>query len=302
MALLGHAANWTLASKGACHTRVAAQRPRGRDRAALLRSSLCALAFVGCTSKVEIATWSCPAATQISLSGLAGASGTADASGAAGSATLAEPSASPWSTSFEDKICDYSAGRGFCYEVGSGKFDIVTEPVHSGKYAAAFTVRTPADGQARCVREGNFPTAAYYGAWYFVPALATNMRLWNLIHFQGNGEGHGGHLWDVSLDDKDTGQLQLFVFSYLNDMPEQWTNVPVPIGTWFHVEIYIKRAADKSGEVILYQDEEEVVHLTNLITDNSSGEFQWYVGNLAEELDPGESTLYVDDLTIRETR
>jgi hypothetical protein len=68
-----------------------------------------------------------------------------------------------------------------------------------------------------------------------------------------------------------------------------------------HFEIFIKRAADATGEITVYQDDVMAVHLTNLITDDSQFG-QWYVGNLATTLDPPSSTLYVDDITINEVR
>jgi hypothetical protein len=60
----------------------------------------------------------------------------------------------------------------------------------------------------------------------------------------------------------------------------------------------LKRAADATGEVALYQDGELLIQATDLITDDSSWG-QWYVGNLAQGLTPPDSTLYVDDVTLR---
>jgi len=60
-------------------------------------------------------------------------------------------------------------------------------------------------------------------------------------------------------------------------------------------------AADATGAVALYQDGEELLEVTNLITDDSTWG-QWYVGNLATGLRPADSKLYVDDVTIRSTR
>jgi hypothetical protein len=79
------------------------------------------------------------------------------------------------------------------------------------------------------------------------------------------------------------------------------TATPIPIGEWFHLELYLKRAADATGEVALYQDGELLFRATDLITDDSDWA-QWYVGNLATDLTPPESTLYVDDVTIRSSR
>jgi len=71
----------------------------------------------------------------------------------------------------------------------------------------------------------------------------------------------------------------------------------VPVGSWFHVQLFFKRAADMTGEVALYQDGEQLFDVTDLVTDDASLG-QWYVGNLATDLSPSTATLYVDDVTL----
>jgi hypothetical protein len=38
-----------------------------------------------------------------------------------------DPIGMPWSTSFEDRFCDYEALGGFCYGDRNARFEIVTE-------------------------------------------------------------------------------------------------------------------------------------------------------------------------------
>jgi len=51
----------------------------------------------------------------------------------------------------------------------------------------------------------------------------------------------------------------------------------------------------------VYQDGVVALRLTRLITDDTDWG-QWYVGNYARTLVPAKSTVYVDDVTIREER
>ena len=74
----------------------------------------------------------------------------------------------------------------------------------------------------------------------------------------------------------------------------------LPIGAWVHLQVYLKRAADETGELAVYQDGEEALRLTGIITDESEWG-QWYVGNWAKDIEPPESTVYVDDVSITET-
>ena len=215
-----------------------------------------------------------------------------------------DPIGMPWSTGFEHGFCDYEELAGFCYNEMLSSYETVTSPVHSGRYAAAFHVTGDnlAGHQTRCVRQGELPTAAYYGVWYLVPAHATSNDLWNLVHFQGGDSTAQHGLWDISLENDSNGDLQVFVFDFLNGRQyRSSTPNPIPIGTWFHLELFLKRAADATGEVALYQDGQLLFDMTNLVTDDTSWG-QWYVGNYATGLSPPDSTLYVDDITIRSTR
>jgi len=170
--------------------------------------------------------------------------------------------AAPWSTGFENQFCDYTELAGFCYEEPGASYTTVTSPVHSGRFAAAFKVTAGVTNgyQTRCVRQGVLPTAAYYGSWYFIPARAKNSALWNLVHFQG-GDPSGQHgLWDISLVNGASGELEVVVFDFLNSMSRRPAKpVPIPIGSWFHLELYLKRAADRTGEVALYQDGQQLL-------------------------------------------
>lgn len=208
----------------------------------------------------------------------------------------------PWSTGFEDGFCEYTPPLAFCYQAPFAAYQVVTSPVHSGRRAAAFTVRSDLDGgsQTRCVTQGVFPPAAYYGAWYYVPAPATNNSLWNLFHFV-SGTSEGGlnqGTWDVSLTSLGDGGLHVSFFDFIGRAtPDAGAVPPIPIGQWFHIEVYFKRAKDASGEISVWQDGVLAVRLTNLVTDQGDWG-QWYVGNLATALAPAESTIYVDDVSI----
>ncbi len=218
-----------------------------------------------------------------------------------------EPFTLPWSTGLEEGWCDYADVGGYCYAHGLATYTLVDSPVHSGRRAAAFSVianGSLVDDETRCVREGSLPKAAYYGAWYLIPSLSTSTANWNLFHFQGghsaNDAVHG--LWDISLYNRPGGGLGLSGFDFLGNQWSYTNNAPpLPVASWFHLEVYLDRAADDSGEVAVYQDGVEVLRLTGLVTDDSQWS-QWYLGNLAIQRDPVDSTLYVHDITIRASR
>jgi hypothetical protein len=213
----------------------------------------------------------------------------------------------PWSTGFENAPGDswVPGNPSDCYATAGASFQLVTTPVHGGQHSAAFRVNTaavvpPSASQTRCLKRGVLPMAAYYGAWYYVPAPATNSGNWNLLHFRGadvpqDSATHG--LWDVSLANASDGTLHLVVYDFLRKSTLQTTGT-MPIGAWAHLEVYLRRAADSTGQFTLRRDGQVVLDLTGIATDDSRwGE--WFVGNLATALSPPSSTVYVDDVTIQ---
>jgi hypothetical protein len=271
-----------------------------RDKAqrALLRSCVAVSVILlnACSSDILLANWVCKPSGSVDHPD----SGSSDAG----------TEFSPWGTSFENGFCDYSSeGNGSCYTShGAATFGIVEAPVHVGHYAAAFTVvgdgsNTDSGTNSRCHRDGELPSEAYYGAWFYVPTLATNSGNWNLIHFQGRNtttekETWRGE-WDVSLVNNANGGLRLTVRDYVegSSIPEVNDSPPIPIGTWFHLVVFLKVASDPTGEFAVYQDGTKIMKATNLIT-HSFVYGQWYVGNVATNLNPSRSTLYVDDVSV----
>jgi len=264
------------------------------QRVLAMASASLAIAGLALACEPTVIIGSCTASSSATL-GDAGAGGAADE----GVVDV------PWSTGFEDGLCGYQSVNGYCYARHDASIEIVRSPVHSGKFAAAFTVNgnatTAERSQARCVRQGSMPKSAYYGAWYLIPALQTSDGNWNLFHFLGGVSETDSHaLWDISLANDADGKLELSLFNFLTGTHPPISGVPpIPIGAWFHVEIQLKRSAQANGEVTVYQDGVVAVHLTNLITDDTDWG-QWYVGNYAKTLVPTLSTVYVDDVTIRE--
>lgn len=245
--------------------------------------------LTACAPKLDAGEWQCPS----------------DA-GAVADPSPTDPVDVPWSAGFEDRFCDYQQFAGYCY--GDSPYTRVTEPVHAGRFAAEFVARDENDGmqQTRCVRRGVLPDAAYYAAWYYVPVAPTVPKneanpLWNLIHFQG-GESPTSvrKLWDVSLIRDSRGDWDLLIFDPISGRTFRAPDPsPIPIGEWFHIQLFLKRSAGTTGALSLYQDGELLIEATNLRSDHSNFT-EWYVGNLATGFEP--PALYVDDVSISAAR
>ncbi len=212
----------------------------------------------------------------------------------------------PWWSGFETGFCDFGLVGGFCYQRGSATYTLVTSPVHSGTFAAAFMVSSDANSpgtQARCVRQATLPPSAYYAAWFYVPQTQIHSGIWTLFYFQGrDSAGADVPLWDVRLTQNSNGELRVQVYDLIQNQPHDIPSAPpIPIDQWFHLEFYFGRASDATGEITVFQDDQKLLDLTGLVTDSTSWG-QWYVGSYATDLLPTQTTIYVDDVTIDVTR
>ena len=213
-----------------------------------------------------------------------------------------DPIAVPWATGFENGFCDYEQVGGFF--VGDGN----TRPsphlhhdqgVRRGVHGA--TPTRPTTRRAACAR-GVLPQEAYYGAWYYVADSRhdrTDDSLWNLWHFQGGDVSTKG-LWDISLVKRRNGELELLVFDFLKGVVRKQSRakpITIPIGSWFHIQFYLKRAADATGAIRLYQDNQLLFEATASSRTIPAG-VNGTSATSASSLTPPDSTLYVDDVTI----
>lgn len=215
-----------------------------------------------------------------------------------------------WHSSFEDGFCGYSDARGFCYSDANAKLEIVTAPARTGRRAASFTVDTtsPDARQARCVREGRLPKDAIYGAWFFVPSGHESDGNWNLMHFQGESETNPLEgLLDLSLETTDDGRLIPTLPLYAGDPannnqpPSTLEEVSLPYDEWFSLDVRLLRDSEGAGIAAVYFNGKLAIERANVVTDRDSVWGQWYVGNLATELNPPQSTIYVDDVSVRDS-
>jgi len=245
------------------------------------------LALGACAPQLNAGEWQCPSD-----------------GGTSTPAVSTDPVAIPWSTGFEHRFCDYTELAGSCY--GDSAYTIVNEPHHGGSFAAQFAAIGENSDQpmTRCIRQGQLPESAYYGAWYYIPEPLTKAGVWNLFHFDRGDASSDHRMWDVTLvRDTPDSPWELLVYDPVVTGGATYRSpdhIPVPFRTWFHIVLFLKRASDGTGAISLYQDDMLLAQATNL-KSNASKFTQWFVGNYATKATPPDSVLYVDDVSITAT-
>ena len=146
---------------------------------------------------------------------------------------------------------------------------------------------------------------AYYGAWFFIPTTL-QINSWLSVHHFGYhptaGSADTMPVWDFHVYPTSDGSLaaRLYESSTIKNF-EQPNPVPVPTATWVHFEIFYRKAADATGEIIVWQDGVQILDVTNALTAPTDF-VQWDAGGGSNDIAPSPAAVYLDDATISTTR
>lgn len=219
-----------------------------------------------------------------------------------------------WSTGFETgdlgelQINDY----GDFVRQGNGVLGLVSSPVHSGNYAAALTIDTsqysPTGAHAAYLffwKE--LPEEAYYySAWYYIPSNVRPIGFWNLWQWKSTDDGNSDNsqrIFSVGARQQGSG-LGLYMVQRLpnGENFNYYQARNIPLDRWFHLEGYYRQAYEATGQVIIWQDGEEIFNVENAQTVLKDLSVDWSVNHYSDRILPSPCTIYVDDLAIGEQR
>jgi hypothetical protein len=212
-----------------------------------------------------------------------------------------------WSDHETGDLADWSRGGtdlGATYAQG-GEVAVTADQARSGTHALRSTVTAPAaNGQsaAQIWRSGLDAPAAYYGAWFLLPATAQPTSFWVFFSLRARTAPNGDvPLWDVKLAGAQP-ELQLLQHDTGDVAP--LAHVPVPVGRWFHVEAFYVPAADASGRLQLWLDGTPIYDLSGPTApaDAATAPVTWTLGTITDGLTPAPATLFVDDAYVSRRR
>jgi len=183
---------------------------------------------------------------------------------------------------------------------------VTTDVAHGGRYAGKSTMMATM-GMAGMVSSSYFyrsqtPLEGYYSAWFYVPSTAL-VRTWlSLVHFLVSATGDGQNvnpIWDLNLYPRPAdGTLTTHLYNYDTQVnADQLVNNTVPLDRWVHFEILLRKAADSTGRLAVWQDDVEIVDLEDIVTAKSYW-LKWEVGGASNDIEPAPSSIYVDDAAI----
>ena len=220
-----------------------------------------------------------------------------------GQIVIAQPSIA-FSSTFETG--DYSEwvgdGGGGIYGLETGgNLTAVSSPVHSGSYAAEFTVPDPSvNGHIKLFRwRGIDLTSGYYSAWYYFPQ---NFQINEWINIMQWKEKDSPYDHELVILAKQALGVPTFAFFWRTSTGEdcESANAAIPLDRWVHVEAFIK--IDKVlGEVSIWVNGQLTYNKSNIETMGNTPTVQFGVGNYPGPNENKNLTFYVDDVTASTT-
>lgn len=189
------------------------------------------------------------------------------------------------------------------FNTGTGRVELTNSVVRTGNHALKLSIEN-ANNQtqaARIFRWAENPQAAYYSAWFYFPEKINPDVWWNIFQFKSNN-GTSLPTWIVNVDvDDGTGEMSLYLWDDIADRshydPLPGRSMPVPVGEWVHIEMYVTQAQDATGKVVLWQDGVRLYDIPNVQTTLSEN-IQWSINNYTDNITPSNVTIYADDAMI----
>jgi hypothetical protein len=171
------------------------------------------------------------------------------------------------------------------------------------------------DGGCRQFRhaESTSGNSFYYSAWLFFPQHYAVNNWANLLQFKSQSPTLNDAVWVLELRNRPNGAMYLMLrWKGIMAGPTQGagtglrhfhqTLIDVPVGQWFHVEIFLRQSSVYAGRLTVWQDGMQIYDLDQVKTKYPDGDNRWSINAYAADVQPMPFTVYVDDAVISTSR
>ncbi len=184
---------------------------------------------------------------------------------------------------------------------------VSTDYAHSGRYSVKLAnAAVSAAEEVRLWRNDQFPQAAFYSAWFYLPRGYQTANDWTIMQLRNpvpSDPSTISLLLDVDLRSLPGGDLILSVYDHRPEYLRAATPdpaVPVPLESWFQVQVFFDDSAGGDGRFTLWMNDQLLYDLQRPF--NVPGTVYFSVCNVGYALSPSDSAIYVDDAAISLTR
>jgi len=206
-----------------------------------------------------------------------------------------------------------SYDSGICIRPPSG---VTSELAHSGLYSMKMTSDTSAmESGCRQFRHEESTTGNpyFYSVWLYFPQHVMVQNYWNVVQFKSESPTRNDAMWVLDVRNRPNGAMY-FTLRWKGTVPgptasdgtmlklfQQELN-DIPVGQWFHVEVYLRQSSAFDGQISVWQDGTQIFSFDQIKTKYPDGDNRWSVNNYSDGLTPSIVTLYVDDAAVSTTR
>jgi hypothetical protein len=176
----------------------------------------------------------------------------------------------------------------------------------TGQYGMALRVPNLNTGSslgARLFRwcEAQQQAALYYSGWYLIPQHVTVGSWWHIMEWKSAGSVNAK--FALAVGNRPNGEMYVGLERGVDSGGGFWSQSvkDIPVGQWFHLEAYYKKATNGTGRVTVWQDGVQTIDLAHVRTANSS-DLAWAIINYGQDTSPSDVTIHIDDAAISTTR
>lgn len=243
---------------------------------------------------------------------------------------------------WEDNGTDnyYSGGGIYITDELNASYGIEETVKNSGNYCAFTTIKNALyPGQKKAIRlmrwtdkawnEGGqyFPDEAYYSTFFLIkypynPAKEPDNDpyqdggWWNIFQFKSNNSAGSQPVVVLDLYNQNGSMyIGLIIKDYQDDNSsdyvqeyiEQSNPIPLKVGSWNHIEVFLKKSSDYTGKIIVWQNGIKIFEKNNIRTIlNQDDTSRWGIGNYTDYVTggpiAGTATIYFDDAIVSKVK
>jgi hypothetical protein len=188
---------------------------------------------------------------------------------------------------------------------GSSTVEVVQGLARSGNHALLVTDKSPdMRDYPLAARNGPLPPEVYGSAWYYLPLPLRPKTYWWFMLFRSRHPPYDSQSFRdevrLSFTTRADGTMGSVLLSPDLGTVQPLVDREIPVGRWFHIEMFHRTATDDSGEVMVWQDGELTFRATGRTSETTYSE--WMVGAVVDGLTTSASQIYIDDAALARRR
>ena len=217
------------------------------------------------------------------------------------------------------------------------------EPVFNGSYSMKMTAliekakpgcrqfRYEESSLGHALNANEDPNPLYYSVWMYFPEKYYVRDWTNIIQFKSKtfDKKRNDAFWVLELENRRNNKDMYLMLRYKGILPgptkregpggkkyrHRLTDITVPVGEWFNVEIYLVQSTNKSGkgsdyngQIVVWQDGVELYNMPGVATRYPDSWNEWSVNvytrtnGIIVDGSQADLTVYVDDVAISRSR